>query len=200
MIKNIIFDIGMVLVNFHWEETMRGLGIPEEAIQVLGPNMVLNKVWHKLDLGIIPEADIIDEFKRMNPEYKEYIDMFFNNMEGVITMFDGADDFMKLLKQEGYKIYLLSNYPARMFELHKKRYLFYPYVDGEVISFQCHLAKPDPRIYEMLCSKYNLLPEECIFLDDRAENIEAAIAYGMQGIIVTNPYTVRKDLLDILHA
>lgn len=199
MIKNVIFDIGMVLVNFHWEATMKELGIPEDAINTLGQNMIHHKLWHELDLALIPEEQIIENFKKITPECSEYIDLFFNNMDEVVTMFEGADDFIKHLKEKGYNVYLLSNYPARMFELHKKRFHFYPYVDGEVVSFQYNITKPDPKIYELICNKYDLNPQECIFLDDRQENIDAAISYGMQGFVVTDPFEARNKLMDILH-
>lgn len=199
MIKNIVFDIGMVLVDFHWEKTMASLGIPDEVIKHFGPNMINHPLWHEMDLNIMPEDDIRAELKKLNPQYSNYVDLFFDNCDEVITSYEGDESLMIELKKMGYKIYLLSNYPERMFRMHKKRYTFYPYVDGEVVSYQCHLTKPDPAIYKLLCSRYRLIPEECIFLDDRKENIDAAKALGFSGIVVDNPHNIRNELLSFLN-
>lgn len=198
MIKNIIFDVGMVLVDFHWEQTMRELGIPETVIHDLDKRMIHHNLWKELDLANIPEEDIVSEFKAQNPQYADYIDLFFQNLDEVVTTFDGTAEFIQELKGKGYKIYLLSNYPARMWKMHIPRFLFYPYVDGEVVSYQYHLSKPDRRIYETLCAKYQLNPQECIFLDDRQENIDTAKALGFEGIVVTDPFHARDELLKVL--
>ncbi|MGN0367589.1 MAG: HAD family hydrolase [Wujia sp.] len=195
MIRNIIFDIGMVLVDFHWERTMSELGFSSEVISYLGKNMLMHPDWKELDLNIHPETEVVQRFKAHNPGYETYIDTFFSNIDEIVTTFDGADTFMQELKEQGYRIYLLSNYPERMYEIHKHtRFTFYPYIDGEVVSYQYKLAKPDPAIYKLLCQKYSLLPQECIFLDDREENISAAKALGMEGIVVTDPFKAREEL------
>lgn len=200
MIRNIIFDIGMVLVDFHWERTMSELGFSSEVISYLGKNMLMHPDWKDLDLNIHPETEVVQRFKDHNPGYETYIDTFFSNIDEIVTTFDGADTFMQELKEQGYRIYLLSNYPQRMYEIHKHtRFTFYPYIDGEVVSYQYKLAKPDPAIYKLLCKKYSLLPQECIFLDDREENICAAKALGMEGIVVTDPFKAREELRLVLN-
>lgn len=186
MIKNIVFDIGMVLIDFHWDKTMRELGIPEEAIEHLGKHMIHHSLWSHLDKNDIPESEIIDEFKKISPEYSGYIDIFFRNMEGVVTDYPKSAEWLKKLKERGYNIYLLSNYPERMFKMHSVNYSFMPYVDGKVVSYECKLTKPDRKIYELLCDRYDIKPEESVFLDDRQENIDAAKQMGFEGIVVEN--------------
>lgn len=196
--KNIIFDIGMVLIDFHWRKTMAELGIPQEAIDVLGPNMVENPLWNHYDLDDMPEAELIDLFKKLSPSYSSYIDLFLGNIEGVVDMYDGADTWLKELKGRGYGIYLLSNYPRRMFGLHTKRFHFLPYTDGRVVSYEYHVTKPDPEIYRILCDKYGIIPEESIFLDDRQVNLDAAGRLGFSTLLVKDPYEARIQLDKIL--
>lgn len=197
--KNIIFDIGMVLIDFHWKKTMKDLGIPDEAIEVLGRNMINHPLWNHLDLDDIPEENLIKEFKKISPQYSEYIDLFLNNMEGVVDMFPGTDTWLASLKEQGYHIYLLSNYPRKMFEMHTSRFYFLPYTDGRVVSYEYHVAKPNPEIYGILCRKYDLNPGESIFLDDRQANLDAAAKLGFHTLHVTDPFDVRKDLNNILN-
>ena len=196
--KNIIFDIGMVLVDFHWRTTMQKLGIPENVIDTLDHNMVNHPLWNHFDLDDIPEAELIQKFKELSPECSEYIDLFMNNLDDVVDMFPDADKWLKSLKDRGYHIYLLSNYPRRLFALHTPRFHFLPYTDGRVVSYECHITKPDKRISQCLCSKYNLIPEECIFLDDRQANLDAAEKLGFNTILVTDPIAVRAELENIL--
>lgn len=196
--KNIIFDIGMVLVDFHWRTTMQKLGIPENVIDTLDRNMVNHPLWNHFDLDDIPESELIQKFKELSPECSEYIDLFMNNLDDVVDMFPDADKWLKSLKDRGYHVYLLSNYPRRLFALHTPRFHFLPYTDGRVVSYECHITKPDERIYQRLSSKYNLIPEECIFLDDRQANLDAAEKLGFNTLLVTDPIAVRTELDNIL--
>ena len=196
--KNIIFDIGMVLVDFHWRTTMQKLGIPENVIDTLDRKMVNHPLWNHFDLDDIPESELIQKFKELSPECSEYIDLFMNNLDDVVDMFPDADKWLKSLKDRGYHVYLLSNYPRRLFALHTPRFHFLPYTDGRVVSYECHITKPDERIYQRLSSKYNLIPEECIFLDDRQANLDAAEKLGFNTLLVTDPIAVRTELDNIL--
>jgi HAD superfamily hydrolase (TIGR01509 family) len=62
-------------------------------------------------------------------------------------------------------------------------------LDGWVISSEEHLIKPDVAIYRRLCEKFNLLPEECLFTDDKQVNIDGAMRAGMQAVLFTDAHT-----------
>lgn len=79
-------------------------------------------------------------------------------------------------------MYLLSNYPVGLFEIHSPHFTFLPYTDGRVVSGYVKCVKPDERIYRCLLEKYSLRPQECVFLDDLAENVEGAKKLGIHGI------------------
>ena len=188
----------MVLIDFHWRTTMQKLGIPENVIDTLDRNMVNHPLWNHFDLDDIPESELIQKFKELSPECSEYIDLFMNNLDDVVDMFPDADKWLKSLKDRGYHVYLLSNYPRRLFALHTPRFHFLPYTDGRVVSYEYHITKPDERIYQRLCNKYNLIPEESIFLDDRQANLDAASKLGFNTLLVTDPIAVRTELESIL--
>ena len=95
-------------------------------------------------------------------------------------------------------MYLLSNYGKTSFEAARDngRLSFLPLVDGAVISYEIKIVKPEPGIYEALLTKYGLQAKECVFLDDKAENIEAAKALGFHGIVVEQAKQELKMLLE----
>lgn len=199
MIRNIILDIGMVLIDFHWEKLMRSLQFSDEAVHVLGEKMILSPDWNAFDLGVLPEEQIIEEFKDKIPEYRDEIDLFFANIENVVTSFPRSREWITNLKEQGYQVYLLSNYPKNIFELHRKtKFDFMDLIDGAVISFQIQCTKPDADIYEYLLQKYNLKASESVFLDDRLPNVLAARKLGMQGIHVLTQEQAIEDLDSLL--
>jgi putative hydrolase of the HAD superfamily len=182
-IQNVIFDMGMVLVNFRWREYMEDLGFDKPLIEELGEKMVMSDFWHDMDRGVRDEDEAPDYFKSVMPQYAKEIDLFWANIADIVTEFDYAAPLIRKLHEAGYRVYLLSNYPAKLADLHWSTFSFIRDVDGMVISAKEHLVKPDRKIYELLISRFHLVPEECIFLDDLEKNIAAAQEVGMKGIV-----------------
>ena len=122
--------------------------------------------------------------------------MLFSKTERLIEEYAYSYDWIKNLKAQGYQVYLLSNYGRTSFEAARdhSRLSFLPLVDGGVISYEVQIVKPEPGIYQALLKKYNLKAEECVFLDDRTENIEAALALGFHGIVVKSHEQAVQEL------
>jgi putative hydrolase of the HAD superfamily len=97
-------------------------------------------------------------------------------------------------------VYLLSNYGKTSFEAarDKGRLSFLPLVDGSVISYEVQIVKPENGIYKALLAKYNLKAEECVFLDDKPENIEAAVKLGFHGIVVESEKQAKTELNNLI--
>lgn len=195
-IRNIIFDVGMVLIDFCWEKYCRNLGFDETVIQEFGKNMISSVYWDMLDEGIIEQQDAIQEFVKRMPQYKQEIEIFWENPEGLVEEYNFAAPMISRLKDKGYYVYLLSNYPINMYELHWPAFSFSTMVDGYVVSAFEKLKKPDLAIYRLLCERYNLKAEECLFVDDRQVNVDAARMVGMQSLLFTDFETI-KDYMDI---
>jgi putative hydrolase of the HAD superfamily len=108
--------------------------------------------------------------------------------------YDYSVDFIKQLKVNGYRVYLLSNYGRRHFQLDQHNYKFMKYVDGGIISYQVQHIKPEPEIYEALIKQYHINPMEAVFLDDLQENLDGAKPFGFHTILVKTQEQAVDDL------
>ena len=107
---------------------------------------------------------------------------------------------MHQLKGLGYTLYLLSNYPETMFHKHTDNAPFIADMSGGIISFQVKQIKPNAEIYQSLLRKYNLVADECLFFDDRADNTEGARKQGFHAITVTSRQFLVDELDKIIAA
>lgn len=184
MIKSVIFDFGNVLVD--WNPAYLFLpyfGGDEQKCRYFTDN-ICNREWFtRMDSGESMDVCVAD-LQKQYPQYAEPIAMFrdcwFDMCRGDLP---GMLDIILDLKAKGVGVYGLTNWPAETFEEARRRFKTIGSIDNYVVSSSVHLAKPDPKIYQILLSKYNLNACECIFIDDRKDNVDAAISLGMSGIV-----------------
>ena len=197
MIKNIVFDVGDVLVDFRYRDYMRDLGMDEETVEFISKNIVLTEFWHEMDLGIRTNNEALHYFKGLYPEYSEAIEKFWENPMEIVREYDYAPGLIELLKDKGYGVYILSNYPVEIAEMHWPRFKFLPIADGYIISGYEKITKPDAEIYKLLESRFGIKLSECMFIDDRQVNIDGAEAVGMKGVLFTGYEEIRKLLEEL---
>ncbi len=199
MIKNVVFDIGMVLIDFAWKATMEELGFDEKCIKTLEEKLMDDPLWDEFDLGIIPEEEVLEKAIKRMPKYEKELRIFWENNLMTIRPFDYSEKWIKSLKERGLKTFLLTNYPDSLFDKSvKNAFPFYPYIDGEVVSSRVKKRKPDKEIYECLLNKYNLKSEECVFFDDRQVNVDAAKKLGFNAFVFKGYEEAVKDLSTLL--
>jgi len=185
MITTIIFDIGNVLVGFEWDRYIKSFGYSEEVTGRISKATVLSPQWDEFDRGVIEYEEIIRQFVENDPEIEEQILRICEDIHDLLTPRDYAIPWVKELKQKGYRVLYLSNF-SRKAEVECAHTLqFLPYMDGGIMSYRFGQIKPQPEIYDTLIREYGLNPEECVFLDDRADNCETARTKGMQAIVFT---------------
>lgn len=194
MIKNIIFDVGDVLLEYRWKDMLKDYGLPDDEAYKVGNLMFNDNLWHEFDLANMTHDEIVGQYLKNYPEYAEVMQWFMTHGELMHVKREDVWEKVHKLKEKGYGIYILSNYSQELFEKHTKDAPFISLADGIVVSYQIHITKPDEKIYRYLLDKYNLKAEECIFFDDREENTEAARKLGIEAITVTS----REFLLDVL--
>ncbi|MFA5075249.1 MAG: HAD family phosphatase, partial [Candidatus Babeliales bacterium] len=202
--RNIVFDLGGVLASFNIKKTIASL-------QATGKN-IPQKVIEKL--ASIPHLPEHLEYNRgvLSKElyYKKIAEKLFpdkKNHHFVAEIHDAADDDLKIdphalvllstLKAHGYKTYLLSNLvPAAEQHILKQDPSFFAQFDGAIFSYKIKAIKPEPAIYNALFKTYNLIPDECLFIDDMEINIQGGKALGMDGIVFSS---IDQVLIDLIH-
>ncbi|MEE1505297.1 MAG: HAD family phosphatase [Acutalibacteraceae bacterium] len=197
MIKNVVFDMGGVLIDYNARKTIATY-FPEEFHEILMKEVFGSELWHKLDGGLLRHDEAVSIVLPRIPEetrplIKEMLSDFYQYMPPFPEMYD----FIKRIKNAGYNVYLLSNATPRFFD----NYLNIPaltLMDGFFISCVYKMLKPQKEIYEAFCNKFSLKPEECFFIDDLPQNIEGAKNYGMKGFVFKAPDT--ENLEKVLNA
>ncbi len=182
MIKNVIFDVGKVLVEFDWQGYFETLEMTPEVYQKVAEATVLSEMWNEFDRSKLLDEEILESFLRKAPDCEAQIMRFWNNIGNCIKRYDYTFSWIQSLQDKGYKVYLLSNYPRRIYSQSIDELAFVEQVDGAVFSYEVQTVKPEPEIYQALFQKYDLNPVECVFLDDNRQNIIAANELGMATI------------------
>lgn len=180
MIKNIIFDMGGVLIDYNPEKTLYGM-FDRETADILLREIFRNSVWSDKDRGIIFPDEIMEKKRGAIPaEVFEKTSEMVHNFYPYMPPFEKMYDLVKQLKENGYGIYLLSN-ASSDFHIRREGIPALSLFDGVVISADYKLLKPEKEIYLTLFEKFSLNPEECYFIDDVQANIDGAKAAGMDG-------------------
>lgn len=195
----IIFDIGNVLVRFDWDGYVGSLWDKPIADRV-NEAIAGGGRWTELDKGIRPQDEIVRSFVEADPELEKEILYTFEHSGESLHRVDHSIPWLRELKQEGKKLFYLSNYSAHIRYSNPGPLDFLSLMDGGVFSYEVKVIKPDHRIYQILCERYQLEPSHCIFLDDRTENIEAAKELGFGTILFHDYEQGREALKRMLHS
>ena len=194
MIKNIVFDLGNVLLNFRPKEILKRLIDDQERIDIFYPKIFQTSIWLSMDRGVLNLVEGERKFKEKHPEETDLIELFFANCLDFLTPIEENISLLPILKNNGYKLYVLSSFIEEPYEYVTNEYAFFNYFDGQIISFKEKYVKPDLEIYKILLSRYNLIPEETVFLDDHQFILEPAEQLGMKTICVTSGIDVKESL------
>lgn len=187
MIKNIVFDIGNVILNFDYMKVISQYTDSIEEKKFILDNIINSPEWLEyslIDTGFITKEEAIQIVQdRTNHINDNIVRNFWNNYNNYAFVDKRVLNLIERLKNKGYKVYLLSNMNEYTFNKVKASNLF-NIVDGYVLSYLVHQVKPYISIYKTLINKYNLRVSECLFIDDNEKNIDTANSLGMIGRLV----------------
>lgn len=198
--KNIIFDVGDVLLDYRWQQMLMDYGLDESEAYRVGRELFDDPdgLWHEYDLGVKSQEEIIQEFEQKHPKDAEVIRWFISHGEYMHVARPAIWKLVHQLKEAGYHLYILSNYPEILFKKHTQYADFMDDMEGMVVSYMLHVGKPERIVYQTLCDRYGLNKEECLFFDDRAENVQGAIDFGMRAKRVLSAKGLAVDLEELL--
>ncbi len=196
-IKNIIFDMGRVLLKFDPYVSLNTYCENKEDIDVLYKELFEGPEWIMGDEGKITNGQRYELVKERVPKrLHRTLKLIVENWDMCMEPVENAQEFYALVKEKGYCTFVLSNACNRFYGYFPKHYDLKSF-DGVVVSSDVKMIKPYPAIYEHLLKTYNLNPKECLFIDDVEANVEAAEAMGIKGFVFKNNYEELKKLLNL---
>lgn len=198
MIKNLILDFGKVLVDYDFNAFFYNY-IPDTQRCETFISMINNPtVQNAMDYEHVPVNEFIDSLVSANPDYETEIRYFDEHYPEIVTSeVLGMRDLLQCYKDAGYKLYGLSNWCSKVYKT-MAQFPIFKLLDGYVVSSEEHQIKPNPEIYNILFQRFNLKPEECVFADDKPENILAGEKLGMRGIVFTTALDYAEKLEAII--
>lgn len=195
MIKNILFDMGNVLIHFDRKAFLDRLDITEEEKQLLLREVFLSVEWVQMDRGTLCEETAEPLMCQRLPEH------LHGAVHQLVSLWDepmlpvaGMAELVEELKSNGYGIYLLSNASIRQ-HIYWPRIPGWQFFDGKVISADEKVMKPHPDYYRIALERFSLKPEECFFIDDVPANIEGARYCGIPGAVFHKDVSLLRSQL-----
>jgi putative hydrolase of the HAD superfamily len=199
MIKNIIFDLGNVLISFVPSAYLKKKNYPQNIRNTIMNDVFLSREWKMLDNGDITVQEAIESISRKSTLRKEEIALVFNFRADIMFPLDDNVRLLPALKKQGFSLFYLSNFPLDIFEGIKNDYFFFRYFDGGIISAEVKLSKPDTRIFKYLLDHYSLIAGESLYIDDIEENIEAANSTGMTSLFTNGSPKIHAEVEKLLN-
>ncbi|WPU94184.1 HAD family phosphatase [Mucilaginibacter sabulilitoris] len=195
MINTIIFDLGAVLIDWNPHYMYRTIFSDEQEMQNFLATVCTSDWNEEQDAGrSLQEGTklLVAQF----PEHEANIRAFYGRWEEMLgEPFHGTVELFRRLKASGkYKIYALTNWSAETFPVAVKRYEFLNWFDGIVVSGTEKMRKPTPEFYQILLDRYEVNPQEALFIDDNYRNIVAAEKVGIKSIHFTSSEQLEKEL------
>jgi 2-haloacid dehalogenase len=190
-----IFDFGRVLVDWDPRYLYRKLLSDDQAIEAFLEEVHFYE-WVLLQDAGRPVADTVNEWCRRYPHRCDLLRAYDQRYpETILGPIDGSVAILRCLKDAGYPVWGLSNWPIEKFRLLEHKFEFFSWLDGKVISGEVGIAKPDPAIYHLLLQQAGRQARDCLLIDDSATNIAVAHQLGFQTILFQSPQQLQDELI-----
>jgi 2-haloacid dehalogenase len=194
-LRTVVFDIGGVLIDADYRLLVRKLFDGDAEVEFFLAEVLGAEFHHQRDRGV-PMAETAAEWALRHPDYEAVIHEFCNRFpeqwRGPVA---GAPELLADLKAAGVGVYGLTNWGRETWPLACERFPFLGSLDGVLVSSHVGITKPDPEIFRTFCARFGVTPDESVFIDDVAQNVEAARSLGFQGIVFTDADDVRNQLV-----
>ena len=194
-IKTIIFDLGGVLVDWNPEYVFLKEFKGDRVKMNWFFDNICTSSWNEEQDGGKLMKDATEERIKLFPDYERLIKMFYGRWEEMLKdEIPGTVEILHKLKNKNYRLIALTNWSAETFPVAIRKYKFLELFEGIVVSGEIKMLKPFKEIYNYTLNKYNLVPKQCVFIDDRLNNVEGAIKCGIKGIQFESPKKLMVNL------
>ena len=188
ILKNLVFDMGNVLIEWNSEKILKAITEDIHLQDLLRKEVFETGLWVETDEGVKTREEVIEIVTgNLGEDYRNEITQLLRYWYKYVDVFTKVQDRIIELSKSGYSIYILSNTAFTFYDLVKEGYLPATSVaKGMVLSCEEKVLKPDEKIYNILLERYNLDPHNTMFFDDLPENIWGAARCGINGFVVEN--------------
>lgn len=193
-IKNVVFDLGNVIVRWSPLEIVTLTFGPIESPEQLAKSLFQSQTWFDLNKGFISEPEAKNQYQQQHSLSSEDCERLFYYAKQTQLLLYGSVDLVKRVKGAGYGVYALTDNVIEIVEYLKDTYTFWDLFDGAIVSAEVGLLKPQPEIYHSLLLQHDILAQETVFIDDMAYNVEGAESVGMSAIQFKNAAQCEHDL------
>jgi len=193
MIKNIVFDMGNVLIDYQPARLVAKLFSDPEKQALIMKEVFQSSGWKQLDRGSITFDDHYQDLISHLPQYTQEIGWLLDNWHIDQPLIPGIHDLLKKLHAKSYDLFLLSNASKRFYTYAPEMEIFNLFT-GLTISAELNLMKPEKEIYDRFCQIHGVIPQECLFIDDQNENVNAALKAGWYAVKFVDVTALYKDL------
>jgi putative hydrolase of the HAD superfamily len=197
MIRNVVFDLGGVLIAWRPDEIAAGFYADSDLRAALHEHVLRHPDWLEMDRGAYDEDELAERFAARMARPRDEMAALFEHVRASLLPIPETVALLDGLRARGLALYALSNIAVPMFR-HIEHYDFFRAFDGIVVSAEAKLLKPDPAIFEHLARRFGLALEESVFIDDLAANVEAARRLGMAAIRFENAAQCMRELERLL--
>ena len=196
-VKNVVFDIGNVMVKWSPAEIIRKTFGEDADVEYYLKAIFQHTLWYALNKGEMTEEEAKAQYREALGLSAGETDRLFDNIKDSQDLLDGSVKLLERLHEAGYPLYALTDNVKEIVAYLKRRYDFWKYFQGVVVSAEVNCLKPDPEIYYHLLESNGIEAGETIFFDDMPANVRGAQDVGLKAIQFQDAERCVSDLRDI---
>jgi len=186
LIKNVVFDVGNVIVRWAPSEIVKLTFGEDDPADQLVTKIFQSDIWLNLNKGLVTEFQAKSQYQSEHGLSIIECDRLFYYVKHTQLLIFGSVALMGRLKAAGYGIYALADNVSEIVTYLKDTYEFWDIFDGGLASSDIGSLKPEPEIFNALLSRYSLVAQETVFIDDMPYNVKGAESVGISGIRFKN--------------
>ena len=201
MIKNVIFDIGGVIVKFKKETYLDPLGLDEATKNYLIDEILFTDDWFQLSIGKMTQTEFLDNVAKKHPDYLELTKPVFEieTLKKLLPVYTQTIELIKKIKEKGYRLFIISDLEeSNVAYVESQIPNIYELFEDIIYSCRVGMVKKHGEIFDLAINRFNIVPEESIFIDDTQINLDQASKRKINTFRFTDPNVHIAELEKIL--
>ncbi|NOI36728.1 HAD family phosphatase [Vibrio cyclitrophicus] len=196
-VRNIVFDVGNVIVRWDPLEITRRTFVESEDHEQLAKAIFQSQTWTDLNKGLISETEAKNHYQQIIGLSERECELLFYYIKQTQRLIVGSVELIQRIKKASYGVYALTDNVHEIVSYLKSTYSFWTLFDGEIVSAEVGMLKPQLEIYHSLLNKFELIASETVFIDDMLYNVDGAKSVGMYAIQFEDIGQCEKDLISL---